>query len=373
MTNIRDIIDMNELDRQVLAKNVRVQTHPDFPTLMIANYTEQAAFSRDWNDVTRMCRGLIWDDATGEVLARGFEKFFNWDEKEAPRILDDQVLYHWADKADGSLGIMYIPDRITGIPRIATRGSFASEQAALGTDILLNRMPHDGLVQYISMIDNGYTPLFEIVGPENRIVLRYPENVLVPLGYIHIGTGEFVAPAGAQPRTMRDLLGDLSRSNAEGWVAWLSNRKVVKVKQADYIALHRMVSNLTEKEVWRQLSAGTYDKYVKELPDELFAEAGAWADGLRDQFSVVYHQAFQLGEAVQHQRPPLESRKDKALWINKNVKSQFRGLVFALLDGKDIGPAIWRQLEPDGTPAWQRVTEGGNATKKPPASAEGNS
>ena len=74
---------------------------------------------------------------------------------------------------------------------------------------------------------------------------------------------------------------------------------------------------------------------------------------------MVYHQAFQLGEAVQHQRPPLESRKDKALWINKNLKSQFRGLVFALLDGKDIGPAIWRQLEPDGTPAWQRVTEGG--------------
>lgn len=350
MTNIRDIIDMNELDRQVLAKNVRVQTHPDFPTLMIANYTEQAAFSRDWNDVTRMCRGLIWDDATGEVLARPFPKFFNLGEPEAPVLDPSTVSYHWADKADGSLGILY--NDPNGYPRIATRGSFASEQAALGTQIL-----HESgrAWQWAEYIDSGYTPLFEICGPDNRIVLRYDRNFLQPLGFVSIETGQFVPPEGTyRSRTLASLLDDLERPNAEGWVLWTSNREAVKLKQEDYKALHRMVSNLTEKEVWRQLSAGTYDKYVKELPDELFEEAEAWANALRDQFSVVYHQAFQLGEAVQHQRPPLETRKDQALWINKNVKSQFRGLVFALLDGKDIGPAIWRQLEPDGTPAWQR-------------------
>ncbi len=342
MTSIWDILDETEFNLQLALKNIRVQTHPDFPELSIANYTEQAAFNRDWNNVTRTCRGLIWNNVTGNLLARPFPKFHNWDEKEAPRILDNQVMWHWADKADGSLGIMYVaPDKSV---RLATRGSFASDQAFLGT-LLLNKWHlSPELSDAFGMMDSGYTPLYEIVGPENRIVLQYPENVLVPLGYIHMLSGEFVPPAGAEPRTMGDLLMDLSRSNAEGWVVWLSDRQAVKIKQADYIELHRMVSNLNEKEVWRQLRSGMYKTYVEQLPDELFALADEWRFQLEDQFINIHTQAHM--DLVQ--TPVDGSRKDSALWINANVPARTRGLVFGLLDGKDITDAIWRLLEPSG-------------------------
>lgn len=42
------------------------------------------------------------------------------------------------------------------------------------------------------------------------------------------------------------------------------------------------------------------------------------------------------------------SRKDQAIWISKTVIPEIRGLVFPLLDGKDISDAIWRMLEPRG-------------------------
>lgn len=350
MTKLYEVLDMDLFSEQREAGNIRVQVHPEFDSLFIANYTEQAAFNRDWNDATRMCRGLIWNTDTKEVLARPFPKFHNFDEKEAPRILDDQVVWHWQDKADGSLGIMY--ERPDEEMAIATRGSFASEQAKLGTD-LLQQIPHDEYMEYAQMAASGYTPLFEICGPDNRIVLKYDENHLVPLGYIHTETGAYTPARGtAAPRTMRDLLGDLSRESAEGWVVWLSNTKPVKIKQSDYVELHRLFSNLTEKEVWRQLRAGTYSIYVKELPDELFDMAEEWADGLYNEFIRHFRVATVLHEQVRNlQSAGLEaySRKEQALWIQKYVKPEYRGLVFSLLDGRDISDAIWRMLEPKGS------------------------
>jgi RNA ligase len=147
---------------------------------------------------------------------------------------------------------------------------------------------------------------------------------------------------------MRSLLGDLSRSRAEGWVVWLSNTKPLKIKQADYIELHRIVSNLSVKEIWRQLRAGTYFDFVTKLPDEWHAWARKHADELRAEFVSLYNQAEQIKQAVLHQRPRLETRKDQALWIQAKVKPHARGLVFSLLDGKKIDDAIWRLLEPKG-------------------------
>jgi hypothetical protein len=39
---------------------------------------------------------------------------------------------------------------------------------------------------------------------------------------------------------------------------------------------------------------------------------------------------------------PNGTRKDQALWIQANTKPALRGLVFALLDAKDIEDGLWR-------------------------------
>jgi len=353
MTKLGDIVDLALLDDQINAGNIRVQLHPQHKGLRIANYTDQVAFNRDWNDATRLCRGLIWNADTGEVLARPFPKFFNWDEPEAPRILDDQVVWHWDNKYDGSLGIGYLDPE--GMLRLATRGSFASDQAHLGSE-LINTPDYDAVYdEACYMIYRGYTPLFEICGPDNRIVLTYDENFLAPLGYMHIASGRFTpapsAAKGGNPRTMRSLLGDLSRSRAEGWVVWLSNTKPLKIKQADYIELHRIVSNLSVKEVWRQLRAGTFFDFVIKLPDEWQGWATGIADDLRAKFVARYNQAevqYKIVSRLQSVGGEFVTRKGQAEWITTNLKPELRGLVFSRLDGKPITDAIWRQLEPKG-------------------------
>lgn len=123
MVYLSEIMDMALLGSHISKGLVTARPHQSLP-LTILNYTKNAQFDRAWDDVTKKCRGLIYNNITGEVVARPFEKFFNWDEADSPYPPSGPALR--MEKMDGSLGILYSYD---GQWYIATRGSFHSEQA----------------------------------------------------------------------------------------------------------------------------------------------------------------------------------------------------------------------------------------------------
>ncbi|MFJ7280503.1 RNA ligase [Kitasatospora sp. NPDC098663] len=151
-SHIDDLLDPTLLARSLDAGYVREQTHPTLP-LRIFNYAEKAVFEREWNEVTLQCRGLVIDPQ-GRILARPYAKFFNYSEHpECTFGLDDTVVV--TDKLDGSLGILYpLPD---GGHAIATRGSFASDQALHATKVWQERYADTASVK------SGVTYLFEII------------------------------------------------------------------------------------------------------------------------------------------------------------------------------------------------------------------
>ncbi len=142
--------------------DVRVQVHPEFPELRIYNYTEDVQFKNKWNKITLACRGLILNHETHEIVARPWEKFFNLGQMD--NRIDSLAPVEVTDKMDGSLGILYrLPD---GEWAIATRGSFASEQAVEANKIWSESYSHLD-------IPEDSTFLFEILVPWNRIVVQY--------------------------------------------------------------------------------------------------------------------------------------------------------------------------------------------------------
>lgn len=89
-------------------KLISEQSHPEDPDVRIFNYTQVCQYEKAWDDVTRNCRGLIMNVKTGEVLARPFPKFFNYQEHLANGwpIPDGEPVI--TEKMDGSLGILYV-------------------------------------------------------------------------------------------------------------------------------------------------------------------------------------------------------------------------------------------------------------------------
>lgn len=63
-SRIDDLLDPALLARCLDADYIREQTHPTLP-LRIFNYAKKAVFEREWNEVTRQCRGLVIDHRDG--------------------------------------------------------------------------------------------------------------------------------------------------------------------------------------------------------------------------------------------------------------------------------------------------------------------
>lgn len=354
MIHIGDIMNERYLADALAEGLVRVQTHPTLP-LSIYNYTEKAQYSRTWNTVTTQCRGLIVGQDTGQIIARPFDKFFNADE-HGPSKLGQALggVVQVTNKMDGSLGILYpSPLHRTGYA-IATRGSFTSEQALHATQLLNDR--------YADWVPNpDWTYLFEIVYPENRIVLDYgDQDDLVLLGARSIEYGDIVGPevagVGCWPGPRTEILPVRSfkeartlppRANAEGVVVRsVKSGFMVKLKQEDYVLLHRIITGMNERAVWERLGAGeTIDGVCEGLPDEfwpwvrkigfdLYAAHDAISISARIEFALI---KSELGEDF--------TRKDFAV---RAQQSDFRALLFLLLDGRDIFKPIWDSIKPAG-------------------------
>jgi RNA ligase len=331
--------------------NITLREHEDDRDYLIANYTPKAAYEGAWNPVTRAARGLIFHSVSEQVLARPFAKFFNYGQDGAPPIGYTQEVMA-SNKYDGSLGIAYIaPD---GLPAIATRGSFHSTQARHATHLLRS---DSILAEAVELdLERGYTPLFEIIYPENRIVLDYGKlDYLQYLGVMNNVSGAFF-PNEEEPIEFGELLRRAPRPNAEGYVVWLDQYTAVKIKQADYVALHKIVTNLNEKTVWEQVQKGPdeFRKFVADLPDEL----QPWADGVAFDLALQYGEiAREVDEWYLHATDTAwarteagepVSRKEFALAVQDEVPAFYRGLVFASNDGKDYQDKIWKLIEPNG-------------------------
>jgi len=350
---IYDLMDMAELRSEMDAGFVRVRTHPDEPALRIFGYTEKAQYERHWNNVTTQCRGLIVDGRTQDVLARPFSKFFNYGEF-SDRSLNLEVEVNATDKMDGSLGILYPSP--TGGHAIATRGSFDSRQARFATEVLGRKYG-----DFVPHADVTY--LFEIIFPENRIVLDYGDlRDIVLLGTRDINGGGYVSASEATMGwpglianplyrgTMRGALALPPRPNAEGMVLEYGDT-LIKIKQEDYVRLHKLVTGLSERSVWEHLSAGLpLADLLTPLPDEFRDWAEKVAADLTEGHDFTVARSHEIVRLIVDN---LDFVYGEGCWDRRHFAMMAKaednpGFLFALLDGVDISPRVWKTLKPRG-------------------------
>lgn len=348
MTHIDDLMNPRLLTQRIEDWYVKVRHHPTLP-YRILNYSELAAYSRSWDEVTLQCRGLIIDDK-GMVVARPLRKFFNDAEYYGDRLpqLDLSAPVEVTDKLDGSLGILYP----TGDGyAVATRGSFESDQAKWAT-----RWWRENYAAAFTP-EPGVTYLFEIIYSANRIVVDYDFEDLVLLAVVDTATGE-VLPAHRADwpgrhaaqfpyPTLAEALQAPVRDNAEGFVVRFLDGTMVKLKLERYVQLHKIVTGMSKKTVWEHASEGKpFEDLITDLPDEFHDWlTKVWAM-LQEQHSAAAREAMATFESIREMCPP----GDRKAFAEMAKRHDNRSLLFCLADGQHdrMNSAIWKQLKPRG-------------------------
>jgi T4 RnlA family RNA ligase len=314
------------------------QTHPSLP-LKIYNYTAKAQFDRYWSDATIHCRGLVLDDLNRPV-ARPLPKFFNLSEYQGT--LPDGVPQIY-EKLDGSLIILF---HYQGQWEVASRGSFASEQAQMARVLLANYC--DDLYR----LDPAYTYLFEIIYPSNRIVVDYGSaQRLVLLAAVNTQTGaeldhtqvHWIDRAQTYPvTTLPEWLSSIEQTQAElhnheGFILKWPNGFRLKYKLADYVRLHRIITRVQAKDIWECLSQNqSLEQFLDSVPDEFY-------NWVKDTKRALETQYQEIEAECQQAFKDFGDRKQTAMYFQTQ---KYPGVLFLMLDGRDYSQTIWKLIKP---------------------------
>lgn len=321
---------------------LKKQKHPRLD-LFTWNYTQKCQYEQAWSRETLLCRGLI-TDIDGNVCERPFPKFFNYEEHVSNGGAIPNEFPIVSEKMDGSLGILYQSD--DGLA-IATRGSFVSPQAKKATQILRKKYPD-------FVPDSRFTYLFEIVYPENRIVVDYRDlEDLFFLAGIDRQTGKKVEiyPPLTRVNSYALMFGNLdyidkeNLENREGVVLYYPKANLfLKIKFEDYLKKHRIKTQLTERMIWQNLMEKRgIGEIIENAPDEFFNGIEKVAKALIAQFDEIFHSVKSI---VETEILSIEDRKKQAIYIIENHKKNAE-LIFALLDNKKIEKIIWKKIKPE--------------------------
>lgn len=317
------------------------RNHPSLP-LVVWNYTAATQYGRLWDEVTLSTRGLV-TDVQGNTVAPCIPKFFNLGETDYS-IKDFSTAY---EKLDGSLIHVFKYD---GQWVCSSRGSFESDHAKWAQELVDKNLHLFKEYEYTDVVF-----VCELIIPENRIVVDYgdEESLRLISAFIYssrFGWEETRPQEWNWPWTkvklvpVEDLPEYLEQSNIEG-VVLLNAHGRVKVKTQEYVELHRIVTELTTKRVFKHyLEHGNVDALLEVVPDEWYERIGMLVWKFDNAVNFLYALANTRYQRVVEGLGSDATRKDFAMAVKGQRDAPF---MFALKDGKDVRRMIQEAVASD--------------------------
>lgn len=151
------------------------------------NFTRNAFQDGVWNDETIKARGLFINKVTGDIVARSYNKFFQYDEiQETKDYVDNNLVYplYISKKFNGFLGILSVYNNEFFI---ATKSTNDGEYCDYFKNILNNTIFNDEQETkelFNTLKENNCSAVFEVMDMENDQHIVYENQPLALLDFI---------------------------------------------------------------------------------------------------------------------------------------------------------------------------------------------
>ncbi len=262
------------------------------PTLPLVGFKYDQIDSPKLHPIVRECRGIVLEDGTWNLVAKGFNRFFNVGEDA-----EDFAKFDWTDfactsKEDGSLILLYHYD---GEWRVNTSGSFGFGEVQGYKTSWKDLFWATSKIQPEDLRGLEHlTLVFELCTPYNKVVRRYPSHRVYLLSMFHCGKDgwqetdisevqaihhrfdETVMLPDYYTFASQDAITDFLISKEEGDKTFegvilrdRTNRRY-KWKTKTYVAFHQLKDNgniLLPKRIVPIVLSGEVDEVVATLPE----------------------------------------------------------------------------------------------------------
>lgn len=184
------VIQTNNINEGLL-KQLRDNKHDiiekQYGTVSSFNFSRKIFNSGKWNELSKIARGLFIDNQTGDIVARGYEKFFNYNEGNfnTDMFLKNNIKFPVTvyRKYNGFLGVLSVyEDNFIFCSKSTVGGVYAN----YFRDIFESENHN---VEYLKrfMQDNHICLIFEVIDPVNDPhIVKYDKKQLILLDAIFL-------------------------------------------------------------------------------------------------------------------------------------------------------------------------------------------
>ena len=161
------------------------------PGVVACNFTRKAFYKGAWDEQTVRARGLFLDKNTGEVVARGYDKFFNIGQNGAPATIRDLAVeaaksnnpnVSLRKKHNGFLAIVSV---INGSLRVLSK-SGVTAYSREAERILRAQIGDAGCERLRRVLaDNNMSATFECISKRDPHMVYYTKDEMIFLAFIH--------------------------------------------------------------------------------------------------------------------------------------------------------------------------------------------
>lgn len=350
MLAVQEYLKNKSIDDLANEYNIDIKRYPDSVVLNYRRFL-LPGMSNDCA-LVRECRGLQLGLNTWDVYPRAFNRFFNYGELAGQDFdFSSAEVY---DKIDGSLCILYWHPTSQQW-ELRTRGTAFAENVAHDDktsfrDLALRALALEEL-QSISL-NRGYSWVFELVSPLNRVITYYPEPRLYLLAAFNNKTGEELEYGTALSDCLANnirfaevkryafsginALLDMARKlpkDQEGYVLRDSANRRLKVKNPAYVFMAKAYGNvhLDPTRLLDIAASGEMEEFIAYFPEyrieieNIINRERLFLDTVKSAYETLSH---------------IDSRKDFAA---NALSFPFNGLLFMLRDGKSLDE-IWSRM-----------------------------
>lgn len=237
--------------------------------------------------IVRECRGCILRESDYKVICHAFDKFGNYGESYVPKLEGNLTVL---EKIDGSLIKAW---KLDGELHISTNGAINAYNAPFNDSVFLSfgsaveyavNFAGIEIEDFADLCEEGFTWMFELVSPHNRIVIPYENTELFYLGcrnnetgeefgpYVNSAFGEyFNLPQRYEMNTLNDII-EASKAldwADEGYVVYDKNYNRVKVKSPEYVKAHYLRANnsISEKKLLEVVLTNEIEEFLTYCSD----------------------------------------------------------------------------------------------------------
>jgi RNA ligase len=241
---------------------------------------------------------------------------------------------------------------------MATRGSFTSSQSIKGKELLEK--------YNFERLHTDYTYLFEIIYKENRIVCEYDYEDLVLLGVINTKTGDevnihndnndirlknMISNIGFRVVMLYktwgegyDLLKGEISNDREGYVIRFKNGFRMKIKGDEYKRLHRILTNISNRDIFEYIKEGKpLDELLEKVPDEFYN----WVKETKEHFELQFKTIDLEYRLIFKNITERNNIIDKKTFAHYALSYTNSSILFAMFDNKEYKHIIWKIIYPN--------------------------